>query len=376
MKTLNVGIVGFGFIGKVHAFGYQNIPFYYDMDRWQSKITHICTAHEETAKKAEKVVPQAVGITDYRVITENPNIDVVDIASPNNQHFEVLVSAIKNNKHIYCDKPLVMNSKEAKIIEELLANYNGISQMTLHNRFFPVTLKAKELIQEGAIGEVLEFNGCYLHSGNVDPTTPLKWKLSGAAGGGVVADLGSHILDLKQFLMGDFTEVSATTNIAYPTRPSFEDPNKQVVVDAEDNMIVLAKLANNACGTIRASKIATGSEDELSFEIYGTKGAIRLEPMNLQNLFFYDNTCSSNSYGGRKGWIAIDCGQRYPKPAGFPTPKAVLGWTRGHVHCLYNFLDAVVENRHVSPSLADGVKLQYLLDKVKVSAQEKRWVEI
>jgi predicted dehydrogenase len=376
MKTLNVGIVGFGFIGKVHAYGHMNIPFYYDMDKFQSKITHICTAHKETAQKSERIVPGARGTTDFREITENPNIDIVDIATPNNQHFEVLVSAIKNNKHIYCDKPLVVDAKEAKVIEELLPNYKGISQMTLHNRYFPVTLRAKELIEEGAIGEILEFNGCYLHSGNVDRNAPLRWKLSGSCGGGVVADLGSHIIDLMQYLMGDFKEVAATTNIAYPTRPSVEDPNKMVKVDGEDNMIVLAKLANNACGTIRASKIATGSEDELSFEIYGTKGAIKVEAMNLQNLFYYDNTSSNGVYGAKRGWLAIDCGQRYPKPAGFPTPKAVLGWTRGHIHCLYNFLDAVADNRLVRPNLADGIKLQYLLDKVKVSAQEKRWVEV
>ena len=376
MKTLNVGIIGFGFIGKVHAYGHQNIPFYYDMDKWQSKITHICTAHKETAQKAASIIPGAVGVTDFREITENPNIDIVDIASPNNQHLEVLISAIKNNKHIYCDKPLVVNEKEAKVIEELLPNYTGIAQMTLHNRFYPVTLRAKELIEEGAIGEILEFNGCYLHSGNVDPNAPLRWKLSGASGGGVVADLGSHILDLMQHLMGNFTEICASTNIAYPTRPSVEDPSKIVKVDGEDNMVVLAKLANNACGTIRASKIATGSEDELSLEIYGTKGAIRLEPMNLQKLFYYDNTASTGVYGAKKGWTAIDCGQRYPKPAGFPTPKAVLGWTRAHVHCLYNFLDAVADNRQVRPNLSDGIKLQYLLEKVKVSAQERRWLEV
>ena len=134
------------------------------------------------------------------------------------------MSAIQNNKNIYCDKPLTATLEEALKIKEALKNYKGMAQMTLQNRFFPVTLRAKQLIEEGRIGEILEFRGSYLHSGNADPKTPFKWKLSGAAGGGVAADLGSHILDLMHYLLGNFSELSAVTHIAYPERPSADDP--------------------------------------------------------------------------------------------------------------------------------------------------------
>ena len=177
-------------------------------------------------------------------------------------------------------------------------------------------------------------------------------------------------------LLGGFTSLSAATHIAYPTRPAADDPEKLLPVTAEDNMHVLVKLANGTCGVISASKISTGVEDGMGFEIYGSKGALRWEPMNLEQLFFYDRTAPGAPLGGLRGWTAIDCGQRYAKPAVFPASKAVIGWVRGRIHCYYSFLRAVADNRPAEPSLEQGIRIQNLLAKVKVSAAEGRWVKI
>ena len=376
MKTYKVGMVGFGFIGKVHAYGHMNIPLFYDQQEFSSKITHVCTSKTATAEKGALQVGAQHAVTDFREITENPEIDIVDICTPNHLHFEALMSAIQNNKNIYCDKPLTATADEALQIREALKNYRGMAQMTLQNRFFPVTLRAKQLIEEGRIGEILEFRGSYLHSGSSDPKAPLKWKLSGAAGGGVVADLGSHILDLMHYLLGGFTELSAVTRIAWPERPSADDPARMLKVDAEDNMLVTMRLANGAVGNIHASKIATGTEDEVSFEIYGSKGALKMVPMDLHRLYYYDCSAASKPIGGLRGWTAIDCGQRYDQPAGFPTPKAPMGWLRGHMHCLYTFLRSIYTGKQLGPSLEQGVCIQLLMEKVKESAASKCWVKL
>ena len=377
MKELRIGIIGFGFIGKVHAYGHLNIPLFYDPCDFRSKIVKICTSRAETAAKAVAQTGAAKGVTDYREITEDPEIDVVDICTPNNLHCEAVLSAIAHQKHIYCDKPLTATLDEALRIEEALKGYNGVSQMTLHNRFFPITLKAKQMMADGVIGDVLEFRSSYLHSGSADPNAPLKWKLSAEAGGGVIADLGSHILDLTEHLIGPFDSLSAVTHIAYPDRPSAENPNVRVKVEVEDNMIATVRLASGAVGTVRASKIATGTEDEISFEIHGTKGALRVVAGDLHHLYYYDRAQPGKPIGGRKGWTAIDCGGRYEAPAGgFPTPKASIGWLRGHMHCLYNFLSNVSEGRKSSPDLARGIYVQRLMERVREAAASGTWVKI
>ncbi|NLZ64007.1 MAG: Gfo/Idh/MocA family oxidoreductase [Lentisphaerae bacterium] len=376
MKIYNVGILGFGFIGKVHAFAHLNLPLFFAQQEFATRIKAVCTSRLETASLGAAQVGADLAVTDYRAITENPDIDIVDICTPNHLHCEELLSAMRHQKHIYCDKPLTATWQEALKIQAALPDYHGISQMTLQNRFFPVTLRAKQIIDEGRLGKILEFRASYLHSGSSDPATPLKWKLSGAAGGGVVADLGVHILDLMHFLLGEFSELNAMTRIAYPQRPSLEDPQKLLTVDAEDNMLVTVRLPDGAIGSISASKIATGCEDEVSFEIYGNKGALKLLPMELHRLYYYDCSASGAPLGGLRGWTAIDCGQRYDPPAGFPTPKAPIGWLRGHQQCMYNFLSAVHNRQPAGPDLAHGVYLQKLLEKVKVSAASRQWVSI
>ncbi len=376
MKTYKVGLIGFGFIGKVHAYGHRNIPLFYDQQEFRSRITHVCTSRAATAEKGAMQIEAEHAVMDYREITENPDIDIVDICTPNNLHFEALLSAIRHNKHIYCDKPLTATLGEAMQIQEALRDYRGISQMTFQNRFFPITLRAKQLIDEGRVGEILEFRASYLHSGSADPKAPLKWKLSGAAGGGVVADLGSHVFDLMNYLLGNFSELTAVTHIAYPERPSVENPAKMVRVDAEDNMLATVRLPNGAYGNINASKIATGTEDEMSFEIYGSKGALRMVSMDLHKLYYYDCAAETKPIGGFRGWTAIDCGQRYDSPAGFPTPKAPMGWLRGHMHCLYTFLESIYRGVPLGPTLEQGIYIQYLMEKVKESAERRCWVKL
>ena len=376
MKTYKVGFIGFGFIGKVHAYGHVNLPLFFDQQGFRTKITHVCTSRLESAKKGAEQVGAEYAVSDFREITENPDIDIVHICTPNHLHKDALLSAIANNKHIYCDKPLTATLEEALEIEAALENYTATAQMTLQNRFFPATMRAKQLIEEGKIGQVLEFRAAYLHSGSANPNAPLKWKLSAEAGGGVIADLASHVMDLVNFLIGDYDEITAQTHIAYPERPSADNPDKMVKVEAEDNVMMLAKMKNGALGHISASKIATGIEDEMRVEIHGSKGAIRFNGMDPHHLEFYDTTADDKPIGGTRGWTAIDTGQRYDKPAGFPGPKFAIGWIRGHMQCLYNFLDSVDKGKPGNPGLEQGVKIQKLMEKTRESAQNNKSVKI
>ena len=149
-------------------------------------------------------------------------------------------------------------------------------------------MRAKQLIDEGRLGRVLQFRAAYLHAGSADPAAPLRWKLTAAAGGGVIADLASHVLDLVEHLAGPIDAVLAETHAAYAQRPSAEDPTRNVPIDAEDCVLILARLQSGAPGTIEATKIASGAEDELRLEIHGSQGALRLNLMDPHHLEFYD----------------------------------------------------------------------------------------
>jgi predicted dehydrogenase len=235
-------------------------------------------------------------------------------------------------------------------------------------------MRARQIAQSGALGEILQFRAAFLHGGSANPDAPLKWKLQAAAGGGVVADLGSHVLDLVNTLVGDLAALNATTSIAYPDRPAPGDPSTRVPVDAEDCMLVLGRLANGAVGSIEATKLATGSEDELRVEIHGSTGALRYNSMDPHHLELYDADAPDRPLGGTRGWTRIDAGQRYPAPAGFPGPKLSIGWLRSHVQCLYEFLAAVHEGRVADPGLAQGIYIQRLMAAVLSSARERTWI--
>jgi len=377
VKVYRVGIIGCGFIGKVHAYGYVNLPFFYDPVPLRARVTHVVTSRAQTAEKARQMIGADVAATDYRAVTENPEVDIVHVCTPNHLHKDALLSAMQHQKHIYCDKPLVASAAEADEIAAALKTYRGIAQMTFQNRFFPATMRAKQIIDAGALGEILEFRACYLHGGSADPHAPLKWKLTAAAGGGVIADLASHVLDLVDWLIGPFAAVSAATRIAYPQRPSPADPAQKIPVDAEDCVLLLARMESGALGTIEATKLATGSEDEIRLEIHGARGSLRFNGMDPHHLDFYDATAPDRPLGGSRGWNRIDAGQRYAPPATtFPNPKATIGWIRSHVACLANFLQAVAADRPAEPGLQQGIRVQHLMECVRRSAAENRWATL
>ncbi|MFW6253175.1 MAG: Gfo/Idh/MocA family protein, partial [bacterium] len=370
-KHLNVGIIGFGFIGKVHAWSHQNLPWYYTEVPVTTRITHVCTSRPETAAAAKALTGAAVATTDASAVWSDPAVDLVHICTPNNLHAADIRGALGQGKRVYCDKPLTATLAEAEaLLQDFPVELERSLGMTFQWRFFPSTIRAAELVESGALGRILSFRAAYLHAGSADPEAPLKWKLSAAAGGGVIADLASHVFDLLSSLGGELTRVQAQTNIAFETRPPIgaRDSDERLRVDAEDYVAALceARFPGSdapAVGTVEASKIATGAEDDLTFEIHGTRGALRFHGMAPHYLEHYDATAAS------PGWTRIATGQRYGQPAnGFPTPKASIGWMRSHIACLAGCLAAFARDEAPRPNGLHGVENMRVLEAVKRSA--------
>lgn len=376
MDEIRVGIIGFGFMGKTHTYGYKTIPLYYSGLPFKIKLVGVCDAIAEAAAGAKEALDFEFATSDPEDIFNRKDINVVDICTPNVFHKDGILKALQAGKHVYCDKPLATSYEESQEILAALDRYGLITQMALQYRFFPATMRARELIEEGRIGKIMSFRGAYLHSSAIDPNKPLGWKQDKKfGGGGVLFDLGSHILDIIYYLLGEYSSIYASTEIIYPRRP---DKNGNMVdVEADDLAFMMVRLKNGGTGILEASKVATGVNDELRFEIHGDRGAIRFNLMEPNWLEFYDNTISDSHYGGNKGYTRIECVQRFKKPGGdFPNPKFSIGWIRSHVHSLYNFLSCVYENRQASPSFRDGAYMQHVMEQAYRSDANKQWMEI
>ncbi len=377
MRTIGVGVIGYGFMGKTQTFAHRAMPFYYDPAPVRSELRVVCTSREETARAAQVAGGFERCTTDAEEVIGADDVDLVHVCTPNQHHFAALAAAVRAGKHIYVDKPVVASLQEADELAAMLPTYGGTAQVALQYRFLPATLRAKQLVQGGLLGPVTHFRAAYLHSGSVDPEKPVNWKSTAAGGGGVIKDLGSHILDLLWWLIGPFESVNCISRIWAAERPSPKGLRSRTKVDVEDAAAMLLRAPSGAFGTVEASKIATGAEDELRFEIHGRHGAMRFNLMQPNYLEVYDGRLPDGEYGGGKGWQSIATVQKYPPPAsGFPAPRVGIGWLRAHIHCLYSFLQALADGAEAHPSLAEGLHLQRVLEAVRRSAESGSWVDL
>ncbi|MHB1454154.1 MAG: Gfo/Idh/MocA family protein [Saccharofermentanales bacterium] len=376
MKEIGIGIVGYGFMGKTHSYGYKTIPLYYDNLPFRIRLVGICDVNLDVANQAKEALGFEYATSDPEVLYNDPDITVINVCTPNIFHKDAVLKAIQHGKHVYCDKPLATSYEETKEITQVLDQYDVTTQMALQYRFFPATMRAKELIEEDRIGNIMSFRCFYLHSGSVDPNKKIGWKQDKKlGGGGVLFDLGSHALDLMYSLLGEYSSVFAKTKVLYSQRP---DKNGNLVdIDADDIAFMILNMKNGGIGTIEVSKIATGMNDEVRFEIHGDKGSMRFNLMDPNWLDFYDNTVPDAELGGCKGYTRIECVQRFKKPgAGFPGPKFSIGWIRAHVHCLYSFLDNVYNGTKASPSFEEGAYIQYVMQKAYESDLTQKWIDL
>ncbi len=376
MKEIKVGIAGFGFMGRAHTFGYKTLPLYYKDLPFKITLQAVADPVPGVAERAAEEMGFTYATQNPDEMFADPEIDIIDICTPNIWHKEGILKALAAGKHVYCDKPLASCYDEAKEVIDAANRSGCVTQLALQYRFYTGTLRAKQLIDEGRLGRILSFRTVYLHPSGIDPNKPMGWKQQKSmGGGGVLLDLGSHVFDLMHFLLGEYNRVLTDNTIVYEQR--CDASGNAVKCDAEDISMSFVHMKNGAAGTIEASKVATGSNDELRFEIHGTKGALRYNSMRPNELGFFDATRADMPYGGESGFTAIECVNRYEKPGGgFPGPKFAIGFMRGHVHSLYNFVSHVHEGKPSSPSFEEGAYIQYVMEKAYESNEKKQWVTL
>ena len=367
MTEFGVGIVGMGFMGKTHAYAHRTLPYYYADLPFKTRLITACNRSPAAAEYARDRLGFENATTNFEDILNDDRISLVHICTPNEAHFAQAKAALEAGKHVYCDKPLTVTYEEARELTEIAQRSGLTAQVAFQNRFFPATIRAHELIEEGRLGDILCFRTEYLHSGALNAEKPVGWKQGESAG--VLLDMGSHAIDLITWLTGKFTSLYANSIILYPRRP---DKNGNMVdITMEDHATLLVTLPSGGTGVIEASKMCTGIDDELRFEIHGSKGALRFNLMQPNTLWFYDATKPESVYGGERGFTAIECTARYAPPAGFPSQKNAVGWIRAHCHSLYSFVNNVYNSRPGDPSFADGAYVPYVMAKAHESIRQK-----
>lgn len=376
-KQFGVGMVGYGFMGKMHTHAYRSIPMFYDPPPVDIRLVGVCTSRAETAQRAVEHGGYEFGTTDYHQLLERDDIHIINCCTPNYLHKDLLIDALKAGKHVYCDKPLAISLAEAQEILDAAAGTDLIHQMTFEYRFIPAIMRARQLMDEGFIGEPMSFRAAYLHSGYIDPSRPMSWRIDKKQGGaGALFDLGSHVLDLVRYLLGECREVFATTQTFIKRRPISKGSDELVDVEVDDLALIQMKMENGALGIVEASRIATGTNDDLRLEFHGAQGSIRFDLMEPEWLYVYDNRLESDPIGGMRGYTRIETVHRYPQPAVFPGAKCTLGWTRFHIACMYNFLSNLASGKESQPTLYDGFKVQEIMEAALISAENGSWVEL
>jgi len=382
VKTLNVAIIGYKFMGKAHSNAWKKAPLFFDLGvRPVMKVA--CGRHEKQLKEFAARWGWEETETDWNKVVKRPDIDIIDVAVPTYLHYDVVMAAAQAGKHIFCEKPMALNSAQAKKMYAL-AEKKGITHFINHNyRRCPAVMLAKRLIDEGKIGRIFHWRGCYLQSWIVDPNFPLTWHLrKETAGSGPHNDLNSHSVDLARFLVGDIKSVTAMTAQFVKERPLPDEADagtfKAAVtgkgkgkVTVEDAAFMLVQFENGALGSFEATRFSPGRKNYNYFEIYGSKGSLifDLERMNELKYFSADDPDYARGF---RTIIATE--PVHPYVANWWPPGHVIGYEHEFVHSIVDFLRAVEKKKKVQPNFYDGLKVMQVLDAALKSAETGKTV--
>jgi levoglucosan dehydrogenase len=376
MEKIGIGFVGYGMIGRVHALAYRELGHYYPGRLPPVDLTGLCTTRPDTARRAAEEAGIQFWTDQINELTNHKDVTVIDCCAPNYMHYPVAMAAIEAGKPVLVEKPLALDIEQGEKIAKASRDAGVPVGMIFNYRFIPAITHARQLIDEGFLGQIYQFQIEYLHSGYQDPSRPMGWKLRKAqSGGGALVDLGSHLIDMTRYLLGDVDQVLATTQTYVHRRPSEAGSSQMESVDVDDAVWLQIHLVNGVFGTMMATRFATGAVDDLNLLIHGQNGAIRFHLQEPNWLWIYDQRAVGEPLGGRRGWTRVESIQNYPGAA-VPPARSFIGWTRPMAHALYTFLSSITQGHEPNPSLADGLAVQRVIAAAYASAKTNQWVEV
>jgi predicted dehydrogenase len=375
-KPLNIGVVGYGFMGRTHSNAYKRVNDFFDV-AYRPVLKAVCGRTAQGAKDfAEKWGYESTE-TDWRKLVERKDIDAIDICTPNNTHAEIALAAASAGKMILCEKPLAMNMVEGQKMVDAVEKAGVPNTVWYNYRRIPAVTLAKQLIDAGRLGKIFHYRANFLQDWTMSADLPQGgtglWRLDvAAAGSGVTGDLLAHCIDTALWLNGSIGSVSAMTETFIKER-KHNLTGKVEPVGIDDACAFLCRFENGSLGLFESTRYARGHKAFYTFEINGEKASIKWDLEDLHRLEYFDHRDESII----RGWHSVhvtDGDMPYMK--NWWVPGLQIGYEHTFVHQAADFLENLAKGEPTAPTFRDALATQAVCDAVLDSADHRKWESV
>jgi predicted dehydrogenase len=384
--VLRVGLVGYAFMGAAHSQAWRTAPHFFDLPL-RPELTALAGRDASRVREAAERLGWASTETDWRRLVERDDVDLVDVCTPGDTHAEIAIAALDAGKHVLCEKPLANTVAEAEAMAAAAARAaaRGVRSMVgFTYRRVPAIALARQLVAEGRLGTIRHVRAQYLQDWIADPAAPMSWRLEkDKAGSGALGDIGAHIVDLTQHITGQrLTGVSALLETFVRERPLPAAGGSLTGVGGEgtgtvtvdDAAVFIARFDGGALGSFEATRFALGRKNAIRIEINGSAGSLAFDFEDMNVLHFYDGGDPAATAGFRR---IVVTEPDHPYIAAWWPAGHGLGYEHGFTHQVVDLVSAIAKDDDPTPSFADGLQVQRVLDAVERSAADRStWTEI
>jgi predicted dehydrogenase len=385
-KEVGIGLIGYAFMGKTHSNAFRQVDKFFGDLEVKPVMRAICGRNEENVRRAADEFGWQSYETDYHKLIARDDIDIIDVSSPGNEHLPMAIAAAQAGKTVFCEKPLGNNLGEAKQMLDAVTEANVVNMVCFNYRRVPAIALAKKMIDEGALGRIYHFRARYLQDWIADPNFPLVWRLQKEiAGSGTLGDIGAHILDLGQFLLGsNLKTVSGMTETFVKQRP-LQAPStgteglnaaastEMGEVTVDDAAAFMGTFESGAMGVFEATRFAQGRRNFNTFEINGEKGSVAFNFERMNELEYFN----AEDPDDRQGFRTINVNEGSQPYSGIYWPPGhIIGYEHSFINTVADLLNGHAQGKSPQPDFRSGAQVNATLDAVVQSSDSKSWVEI
>ena len=372
MREVGIGIIGTGFMGKAHAFGYRGALAAFP-DIPVPVLETIADVDAAAAARAARQYGFKKSTANWKELIADPAIHVVSITTPNSFHKEMTLAALAAGKHVHCEKPLAPTVQDAKIMMEAAEAAQRVTQVGYNYIKNPVLKMARQMIAAGELGDISGFRGTHSEDYMASKEGLYTWRLDPAGGPGVVADLGSHIIAMARFLLGPISEVNADIETVVKTRPIAPGSKERREVLVDDIARMMVRFERGCGGTIEANWVASGRKMQLAFEIHGDKGSLVFTQERLNEILFY----KADGEPRHAGFTRIESGPQHPPYGAFCIAGGhQLGFNDLKTIEMAEFLGAVGGGPKVGPDFREAWEIQKVVEAAVQSSASRSWMRV